>query len=70
MSPWAVDPKAQGFVDHLRHERRSLSPSVLYQHAQETGIDYIELMKAAGHIIPRKPGDPRNLPCGWPGLPE
>ena len=29
---------------------------------------YRELMVEHGHLIPAKPGENRNLPCGWPGV--
>lgn len=28
---------------------------------------YRDLMIAAGYVVPRRPGDDGNLPCGWPG---
>lgn len=28
---------------------------------------YLELMREEGHIVKAKPGEDRNLPCGWPG---
>lgn len=28
---------------------------------------YRELLRENGHLVPRKPGDDPNLPCGWPG---
>ncbi len=54
------------------------SPMQLWLQAeQEHPIDgdgrrrrYIELMRAEGHIVKAKPGEDRNLPCGWPGLPS
>jgi hypothetical protein len=30
---------------------------------------YLELMREHGYLVPKKPGDDPNLPCGWPGKP-
>ncbi|MGH9095134.1 MAG: hypothetical protein ACRDXE_08230 [Acidimicrobiales bacterium] len=27
---------------------------------------YLELMREHGHIVAARPGEDRNLPCGWP----
>lgn len=37
--------------------------------ASARGSRYRELMRKHGHLVDAKPGEPRNLPCGWPGLP-
>lgn len=37
-----------------------------FQRGQKCRERYIELMREHGHIVPAKPGDRRDLPCGWP----
>ena len=29
------------------------------------GRRHVELMREAGMIVPRRPGESRKLPCGW-----
>ena len=53
----------------------TVSPGRLwYQAAEEHPGDkeartarYLDLMREHGHIVEAKPGEDRNLPCGWPG---
>lgn len=53
------------------------SPSELWFQAREEHprdneacrVRYHELMVEHGHIVKAEPGEDRNLPCGWPGLP-
>lgn len=53
------------------------SPAVLYAQAEDEHPNdpekrrqrYLELMREHGHIVKAKPGEDRNLPCGWPHLP-
>lgn len=37
--------------------------------AEAAARHYAELMVDFGHLVPRKPGEDRNLPCGWPHEP-
>lgn len=49
------------------------SPSELYYRARDEYPDdadaararYVELMREHGHIVPRKSGESRALPCGF-----
>lgn len=42
----------------------------VYRQGTEAQRDlYHDLMVKHGHIVKAKPGENRNLPCGWPGLP-
>lgn len=31
---------------------------------------YLDLMREHGHVVKAKPGQDRNLPCGWPHKPS